>query len=157
MAEEDLLPCSTCKGHKPSSEFYRNRSQKSGYNATCKPCHKIYYNAWRKGEIKVEHPHVAGSPAFKKLYRSLRRYKTTPAWYRKTLEAQGGCAICGVADNNGRPFYVDHRHSCCATTPTCGKCNRGLLCHSCNCALAGFDRCVGFGTKAEEYLARHGR
>jgi Recombination endonuclease VII len=32
-------------------------------------------------------------------------------------------------------LYIDHDHTCCPKQPTCGRCNRGLLCEQCNWVL----------------------
>jgi hypothetical protein len=29
-------------------------------------------------------------------------------------------------------LHLDHDHACCSSLPTCGQCNRGLLCDRCN-------------------------
>ncbi|MFJ8540603.1 endonuclease domain-containing protein [Streptomyces sp. NPDC093586] len=64
-------------------------------------------------------------------------YKMTRTNYEDMLASQGGgCAVCSTAAcGSGMRFCVDHDHSCCRTVPTCGNCNRGLLCHSCNRAI----------------------
>jgi len=56
----------------------------------------------------------------------------------KLLSQQGNaCAICGshFSGNRKSAVHVDHDHSCCETVPTCGKCNRGLICGNCNTML----------------------
>ena len=97
------------------------------------------------------------TPEQKKMIATLRRYKLRPGWYKLKLEAQGsGCAICGAGPKGDRPLVVDHVHACCATKPTCGKCHRGILCHTCNTALASVERVCGWGEKAAAYLEAHG-
>lgn len=63
-------------------------------------------------------------------------YGLTDCDFEILLEGQSRrCAICGTTDPGGRGWCVDHDHRCCASTPTCGQCVRGLLCNSCNTAL----------------------
>jgi hypothetical protein len=63
--------------------------------------------------------------------------------YYALLEKQDGkCAICRVAaprDIRTSRFHVDHDHACCPGRLSCGRCNRGLLCHACNTALGNFN------------------
>jgi hypothetical protein len=62
-------------------------------------------------------------------------YKMEPEQYQALLTQQGSCCRgCGRRDVK---LHIDHDHTCCPTIPTCGKCNRGLLCDRCN-------RCIGF-------------
>ena len=60
--------------------------------------------------------------------------------YETLLAAQGGrCAICDSPTPTGRGgFHIDHDHSCCPGSKTCGQCNRGLLCSKCNTGLGQF-------------------
>jgi hypothetical protein len=98
------------------------------------------------------------TPEQKRMLNTLRRYRLRPGWYKLRFEEQnGGCAICGEPPKGERPLMVDHDHACCDTMPTCGKCHRGLLCHTCNTALASVERVSGWSQKAEAYLRRTGR
>jgi hypothetical protein len=84
-------------------------------------------------------------------------YGITPKQYADMLEAQGGvCAICGSPDPGGKPhFAVDHDHSCCPGSRSCGRCVRGLLCAKCNNGIGMFadspDRLRGAIAYLEEY------
>lgn len=52
--------------------------------------------------------------------------------YDEILNAQGGgCLACGSTDR----LSVDHDHTCCPGTRSCGVCVRGILCGRCNSAL----------------------
>lgn len=67
----------------------------------------------------------------------IRRYGIEWERYEQMLADQGGvCAICkqppsGVG-KTGQRLHVDHDHSCCPGTASCGECVRGLLCNNCN-------------------------
>lgn len=63
----------------------------------------------------------------------LGNHHLTIAQFESMLIAQAGrCDICG--DPLILPV-VDHDHSCCSETFSCGKCVRSLLCQRCNLAL----------------------
>ena len=70
--------------------------------------------------------------------RTLRSYyNISEADYMTMFAAQDErCAICG--SKSERWLDVDHDHACCPGGKSCGKCVRGLLCHSCNVGLGGF-------------------
>jgi hypothetical protein len=68
----------------------------------------------------------------------------------KLAEQENKCAICG------EPFvktpHIDHKHKCCPKRPTCGRCNRGLLCKDCNLGLGRFKDNPAILRKAAEYV-----
>ena len=62
--------------------------------------------------------------------------------------SKNGCEIC-----HQQPEYtlhVDHDHSCCSGYKTCGVCVRGIICPSCNKAVADYEK----GTLSEHYHKR---
>lgn len=75
-------------------------------------------------------------------------YRLTAVQYWLIYAKQkGACAICartrgrpehpGPKDRRKKRLAVDHDHRCCPTTPTCGKCTRGLACTMCNKRVLG--------------------
>lgn len=67
-----------------------------------------------------------------------RTYGITPEQYWQLYAHQGGrCYICRRATGRRRRLAVDHDHSCCPGSTSCGKCVRGLLCKTCNHNIIG--------------------
>ncbi len=71
----------------------------------------------------------------------------------KLKEQKNQCAICG--QSFVRTPHIDHNHECCPKRPTCGKCNRGLLCDDCNLGLGRFKDSIKILRKAIQYLRRY--
>ena len=61
---------------------------------------------------------------------------THEVFLQMLAEQEEACAICH-APFEGRP-HIDHDHSCCDRSGSCGKCVRGLLCKTCNAGLGSF-------------------
>lgn len=100
------LRCMDCLEHKADTEFYKNANNRTGFQLYCKPCEKD-----------------------RKIYRT---YGITGAEYRALIELQGNkCAICFEPPGQ-KALAVDHDHSCCDGSTSCGKCVRRLLCNRCN-------------------------
>lgn len=64
-----------------------------------------------------------------------------------------GCSICGTFEPGRKGWCIDHDHSCCPGTKTCGSCVRGVLCVTCNFALGAFKDDPKLLNRAIEYLA----
>lgn len=119
-------------------------------------CHKHYQADRRAGLLDLD-------PAD-----AWRKTKTVnlKAHYRMTLDAYehqlyvvqaGRCLIClDVAPETFTSYYwpVDHDHLCCAARPTCGSCNRGILCISCNRLLTKSLQDPAWIASAAAYLER---
>lgn len=136
--------CSRCGEVKEVSEFGVGRASKDGLYPWCKTCYASYRRELRKnrpkGEPKpkvtrVSHGNLDGVE-LRRSYNLKHLYGITLDQYGELLERQGGgCATCGLPANGTTIFVVDHDHSCCAGTRSCGKCVRGILCGHCNTAL----------------------
>lgn len=66
-------------------------------------------------------------------------YGMTILNYHELITSHDGkCRLCGGEG----PFQIDHNHQCCSKTTSyksCGRCIRGLLCHSCNAMLGYYE------------------
>ncbi|MFG2078704.1 endonuclease domain-containing protein [Nonomuraea maritima] len=87
--------------------------------------------------------------------RVLQRHNLQWDQYERLLQEQGdSCAICMVTLDGRRDTQIDHDHSCCPGSSSCGKCVRGLLCGNCNKALGLMRDNVTALMRAVEYLQR---
>jgi hypothetical protein len=86
-----------------------------------------------------------GVPAQMRASGLRRRFGMTIEEYDAMLIAQdGGCAICGKTNPNGKRLAVDHDH-------TTGKV-RGLLCHNCNVGIGSLFDDAALMRKAADYV-----
>lgn len=121
--------CTTCHEELTVDNFGVQKAGKYGVRAACKPCTRTQNSASKKASY---------NPAKRREALLRTNYNITLDEYLERLEAQGyACAVCkshepGTISN---VFVVDHDHSCCAGTKSCGDCVRGLLCNDCNRAL----------------------
>lgn len=166
-----MRECRRCKITKPFDELKKDSRNKDGYSSFCKLCHRKASVEWQsKNKDKVNATRKIRYQSNKEKINELRRskydydksrtnglkrlYKVSEEWYNKTLSNQNNkCAICQIKQEDyKRKFVIDHNHSCCKKTPTCGNCNRGLLCHTCNVSLASIETTPNWGNLAERYL-----
>lgn len=136
--EYDEKRCSGCGQYKPRSAYhhqYKNYGPlaKPVYKARCIPC----------------------ASAVDKL----ARYGLTLETYNSMVEAQGDrCAICGTDDKHSdNVWFIDHDHTCCPGSRTCGNCVRALLCRNCNTGLGMFADRIDIMSQAINYLKEHSR
>jgi hypothetical protein len=169
-AEEAVKVCRLCGGEpKPLNQFARSPTTRDKRRGECKSCvsrldlerrvlakasdpDSVRRSNERAKAWRLTHPDRAQKHVLKG--RLKRHYRLTPEQFDQMLASQGGvCAICG---GSGR-LEVDHDHSCCAGSRSCGHCVRGLLCHRCNSTLQqnrlGSFRDVSLIPRAVAYLS----
>lgn len=111
--------CQLCREWKPESDYRPHRATSDGLRARCQDCYKRTYD-----------------PAASRARMLMRNYRLTPEQYEEMVAAQGdSCATCGTSSRGGSAWHIDHDHSCCPGSKSCGECVRGLLCSDCNQAL----------------------
>lgn len=123
----DGQSCTKCGEHQPYSNFSPHSRTRSGYGSWCLTCHVLY------------------------------KHGITKPLYAQMLKKQGGvCAICGKTPNaNGKALAVDHDHSCCPSSGSCGSCIRGLLCDECNKGIGCFADSAVLLKSAQNYLEKN--
>jgi hypothetical protein len=133
--------CSKCKEVKSTSEFYKNKQQKSGLHPCCKKCFllqcKKYYNK-KKEKCKEQKrqyslKYIRKNKEKVNNYRLIYNYGIDVTGYNQLFfEQNGRCAICKKHQSElNKKLSVDHNH-------ILGKI-RGLLCPRCNHALGLLD------------------
>lgn len=82
------------------------------------------------------------------------RYAMSVDAFNEIVQRQGNaCAICQESFANRKSIHVDHAHSCCNSSVSCGRCVRGFLCRRCNQLLGMAEDRTDILTQAVEYLA----
>ena len=178
--------CSKCNQTKPIEEFSKHKACRDGYQQICKECKNAYLREYMANSAdqrrkKLERKWAWREDPENRAYANAKQYANQnkdpekraltyrrhqlKKWYGVTLEdydriidQQGrGCAICGNGPS-GKHKYLqfDHDHACCPTTPTCGKCVRGLLCSGCNTGLGLFNDDPARLLDAIQYLEEWG-
>lgn len=155
--------CARCKETKALDEFYPSKSLKygkDGYDYYCKYCRNGTHLKSRHTNKKRCSLEGCDKPNYSKNvcrthYERIRRnghtdavialvnkeknkeyhikYKYNMTWQEFEERSANGCEICGYKPE--RNLQVDHDHNCCASKKACGKCNRGVICNSCNQAV----------------------
>lgn len=124
---------------------------------TCANCGNV------KLYLKENKPFCSVAVQARNAVRRSENPQGTPAWKRHGLsqvrydqmliDQDYSCKICGKhTDENGRALSVDHDHTCCPDSRSCGKCIRGLLCQTCNVGIGMFADRLDIMYNAISYL-----
>lgn len=156
-----MKTCTKCQKLKNFSDFHKKKSTIDGYAHFCKLCVREYdlkrNRPNNKLPIKINGTKIHCRKCERYLDKSafwgqltycrecaklvghagnLKRFGLTVENYIDLEKSQNGvCKICNLPEENRRRLCVDHDHSCCPDTSSCGKCVRGLICFKCNTAL----------------------
>ena len=138
--------CNKCGKNKLSTEFYRDSGISDGRATICKKCKNETAVQWRKDNRERYNSQMREYHAKHYYKLRLQRYKLTPEEHNKMLIEQNHCCkICGQKQKGKRPLVVDHHHKTGMV--------RGLLCYTCNRAIAVFDNPILL-EKAQAYLLK---
>ena len=144
--------CRTCKVEKSLDEFSKDKAFSSGVRSSCKACRKQTRKNSRhkKPEVyreqKVRYKLKNSEKHKNSLYKSI--HKITYDEYLEMIKNQENvCKICGASPQGDRFWALDHDHNCCGKGRSCPKCQRGVLCQSCN-------KILGFAKDNKEVLAK---
>jgi hypothetical protein len=108
-------------------------------------CQKHYSRVWRNGTTdRIISSYVEGGFDYDySIYTPEQLRERHLARYNVTMEqfdamSGDGCNMCGEFPTETL-LHVDHDHSCCNGSFSCGKCVRGVLCQSCNISVGRFE------------------
>lgn len=125
--EQGNKQCGRCLDWMPESDFRGGQRTSDGLHGFCRNCERTWsMQAYYK------------SGGYTPEMGIFRKFKLRESQYQELLEGQGhACAAC--QESVEERLHVDHDHSCCSGSTTCGECTRGLLCRKCNLALGLLD------------------
>lgn len=137
--------CRVCNTVKPLTDFYKDKSGRSGRGYYCKVCANTKardtYHRINKGNPR--HRYQQRNAHYK------REFGITLQEYEDKLAKQNfACAICGVKLPTSGPLtHLDHDHK--------HGMLRDFLCTNCNRGLGHFQDSVEILKKAADYLNTH--
>lgn len=140
--------CNRCKNEKATSEFYRCKRTKDGFNYRCKQCDGAMNRAWRAKDIEharrlvreADARYRANDPKFN-LKKRLKKYGLSEAEFEAIKgRFDGLCWVCRKVAGS----CVDHCHRQGQV--------RGWLCEHCNKALGLLYDDTEVLARAVEYL-----
>ena len=154
--------CVSCKIEKEIFAYPKDKSVNGGYRNTCKDCRREVRRKSRQKKPEVyREQNVRYKASNPKVYRDTQYrsiHKISYEEYMAKIEAQNYmCKICGAEPKGERFWALDHDHRCCGKGRSCPKCQRGVLCQSCNKILGFAKDNIEVLEKAIEYLKEYER
>ena len=143
-----MKTCTKCRLEKELDAFYVKESGRDGRTAQCIECIKATTYNYKKNNPE-KHREAT------RKYNYAKHGITIEKWESLLSEQNGCCASCGKENTNERNLHIDHDHSCCPGTYSCGNCIRGLLCSQCNTALGLLEDKVDRVMNLAAYLVSH--
>jgi hypothetical protein len=157
-----MKTCGGCKETKGFGQFSKNKSKKDGLATQCKDCMGRYRNDNREklNQQRKDYYHADpmkyrqdNSQKWKESGRD-KQYSLIPGtieFMLKNQEFKCGNPMC-ENDIDWSTSMVDHDHTCCPSTKSCGNCVRGLLCRGCNWALGNVNDNIDKLTGLIDYI-----
>lgn len=144
-----------CEEHTTSVKYLKRNTGPPTVERTC-PCGKTFV-------IKIRVRYKAAASAWDEfcgdchsaslLSRERLMHHNVPAELVRKWLSQRGKLRCDITDcralltkkGQGRDAHIDHDHTCCAGSTSCGGCVRGVVCSRCNQDLGFIERSIGEG------------
>lgn len=137
--------CSICRKVKDLSRFGFDKNTRDGYMRQCSTCNSARVSNHKNKDQWISRP-------------SYIRHGLTNETYSSLLISQNNsCLVCKREFNENLLGVVDHDHSCCSGSHSCGKCVRGILCSTCNQALGLIHDSVDTAENLVVYLKTQGK
>jgi len=148
--------CCHCREYRDESEFGLNKSNKDGYQETCKKCRKeyrlknsdkikeskkIYYYKNRDKLLKISKTYRNSNKGKVKEYQLKYKYNIDKIQYDFLMKkANYKCEICGSI----KKLHIDHNHRTDKI--------RGILCSKCNISIGLVDENLIILSNMLQYL-----
>lgn len=147
------MECNICTRIVSTDEMHVDKRVNTGFSNTCESC---FVEASRERK-RLDKARYRTTPEYKAKYRAWqlkRYYGLTTERFDAIFESQGrACASCGSDTPRWtKGWCIDHDHTCCQVTPTCGKCVRGILCMPCNMTVGMMKESVDDLLAVVDYL-----
>lgn len=172
--------CRKCETNKDYSEFHKLSKSPDGYKTWCKTCvkkydtqrydkNRVYPKKEKNGLIHCRkcEQYLEKSKFWSNLSyckdcskiightNNIKRFGISVEEYIDIEKSQNGlCAICNNPEKKKKRLSIDHDHSCCPESYSCGRCIRGLLCSSCNTFLGNAKDDINILQSAINYLQK---